>query len=124
MTQRFLVTSDGGNTWINKGYPEYNNASSQSSIYNNLRTAFIYPNSEALVAGYKGDIYKYTNDFQSIDYKVDYITRKDLTAIKFIDEKNGWISGYNTILTTNDKGVTWDTIPQPIRFEDIHFFNT
>ncbi|MFA7288470.1 MAG: T9SS type A sorting domain-containing protein [Melioribacteraceae bacterium] len=124
MTQRFLVTSDGGNTWINKGCPEYNNAFSESNIYNNLRTAFIYPNSDALVAGYKGDIYKYTNDFQSIDYKINYITRKDLTAIKFINEKTGWISGYNTILTTNDKGATWDLLAQPIRFEDIHFFNT
>lgn len=81
---------------------------------------------ERIVAvGERGHILLSDDDGRSWQ-QVSVPTRTTLTAVDFVDAKNGWAVGhFGTALRSRDGGLSWDAVALPVREDDalldVHF---
>lgn len=115
-----LTTLNNGKDW----YLQLNNYP-QPNVTNNLLDVQLTNSGYAWAVGQNGYILK------SIDRGVNWKLipsgfTDNLSSVCFIDNNNGWASGFNRIIKSNDGGSIWQTqIAQPGRdFRQVKFLNS
>jgi photosystem II stability/assembly factor-like uncharacterized protein len=128
-SEKVYSTSDGGKTWINKGFEALN---SQFYFY----AMHFFDVNTGFIGGMKIDsdgkkeyvLFKTENGGNSWR-TIKSNPRSFLTSIVFLNNSIGYASGQNCIYKTDSGGETWQTIYKGPRdgrkegFRDLFFFN-
>lgn len=120
---KLMITNDGGETWRDFQLPDY-----ETLLDYPLFSTQIIDETSAIIVGYNGHIL-FTNDkglnwnYQSLRYD----GRESLSTVSFVNDKIGYIGGFNfdetelIIFKTIDAGLNWKKIPTSLTIYKLEY---
>ncbi|MBS1515474.1 MAG: T9SS type A sorting domain-containing protein [Bacteroidetes bacterium] len=109
----FVITTDGGSYW----------ATADISANSDSMMSISFSGSTGFLCSHQGAIYKTTAPPFSWRTLQTFVTRNDLTAVKFLNPQTGWTSGANgTLLKSTNGGINWFNITTQTTSKIYSFF--
>ena len=120
---KLMITNDGGETWRDFQLPDY-----ETLLDYPLLSTQIIDETSAIIVGFNGHIL-FTNDkglnwnYQSLRYD----GKESLSSVSFVNDKIGYISGFNfgetelIIFKTPDAGLNWKKIPTSLTIDKLEY---